>query len=825
MKSVPAIFIAVLLIPAIVFGQNKQWQGQGANAPKILVTGEIIDKETGGPIEYATVALIRVKDSTIATGGVTNAKGKFRIESKPGKYLVRIDFIGYESKTLPPIALRPNGGNQNLGKILLSTDTKTLEAVEITAEKSQVEYQIDKKVFNVDKNINSVGGNVVDILENIPSVNVDQDGNVELRGNSNIRILIDGRQSSLVGISGNGGLEQLPANLVEKIEVVTNPSVKYDAEGVGGILNIVLKKDKRDGFNGSFDFSGGYPSLQTGSFNFNYRTGKVNYFGSYGIRNRRTPGISNVFTTTFNDDGTTSLIDQDTDFLRGGLSNTVRFGADYYFDNNTILTGSLLFRYSDQDRLSDVIFQNFENGFLDEISTRNTDGRETEPNYEGNILYEKKFKKEGTKLTADIRYTANSEEEISDFTDEILNFDFTPSGDPTTFQRTTSDESQQNFVFQADYEQPFGKTGKIETGVKFSLRDIETDFLVEDEIGEVLVRNDSLSNTYGYREEVYAIYGQYTDKLGNFSYQIGLRSETTSVFTELIQTEETNNFNYTNFFPSGNFSYKLSNKNSLQLGYSRRLRRPSFRNLNPFFSFNNPQSLRTGNPNLQPSFTQSLELGHLKQWKNATLNTSIYYQRTTDVVQRIVTVDSDGVSISRPENLSDRDLYGLELAGSIEPIDKLNINGSFNVFRSIIDGGNLGEEFAAQTTAVTARGSFRYSFTKRLSSQIQLNYRGAQQTTQGRRDDFLFTDVGFNYSLWKRKGTISFRVRDVFNSFRFESISEGEDFFRESEFMFRPRSYVVGFSYRINQNNRRQQRRRRGNNSGGGFDDFEGGDF
>ncbi|MEM8564844.1 MAG: TonB-dependent receptor [Bacteroidota bacterium] len=802
--------LTLLCLSSIALAQ----QGKKNYSKKLI--GRVIDVDTKNALEYASISIFSSKDSSLVTGGITDANGEFAIALSTGSYYASLQFISYRERTIENILVIKSESRVDLGTISLSPDVETLSEVVVTAEKDQMEMTLDKRVFNVGKDLSNAGRTAADILDNVPSVAVDQEGNVSLRGSENVRILIDGKPSGLIGISGTDGLRQLQGDIIENIEVVTNPSARYDAEGNAGIINIILKKKRETGFNGAITLDTGYPDNHGASVNFNYRKDKLNFFGNYAFRYRDVPGFGNSFQKFFTDEGTL-ITDQEIDFERGGISNNFRLGTEWLIDDNNTLTASYLYRVSDGVNDRETFYRDFgANSDMTLETLRSEEEDEEDVNNEFAISYSRNFEKTGAKLTADIQYRDNTEIEKADITESVL---FAQDEDFETIsdQRSDNRESEGSWLLQMDYIHPLGIDAKFEVGYRGNLRDLANDYLVESFIDDVWVNETALSNNFRYDEDVHAGYAIYSNKLNKISYQLGLRMETTAIDIELLQTNESFPKNYTNFFPSAFFTYEVKEGASLQSSYSRRIRRPRSRNLNPFpFTIGDNRNLRTGNPDLDPTFTDSYEIGFLRTWKKATLFSSVYYRRTDGVVQRITT-RIDSVNISRPVNLSLENAFGFEFNYSHDLTDWWRINANANLYRSVITGEFSDQNFDAETYTLSTRFNSRMTLLKKLEFQTNFRYRAPENRAQGDRESYYQLDLGLSKQIMRKKGTLVFNVRDVFNSgvYRFNTIDENFEF--DSEWQSRPRSYTLSFTYRINQKDfRNRNQRERG---GDDFDD------
>lgn len=628
----------------------------------------------------------------------------------------------------------------------------------------------------------------------------------------------------MIGVRGTDGLRSLPANLIERIEVITNPSSRYEAEGMSGIINIILKKDRRQGFNGSFDLTAGLPESAGISFNLNYRKDKLNFFTNYGYNHRQTPTIRNLYQEFYREDGTTSFVDQTGDRVRGGQSHNLRFGADYFANDKNTITTSFAFRRSNNNNTSDIIYRNYENDFpgnLTGISTRSEDSQEIEPNLQFSINHKKTYERDGHEWSNSLQFRSSVEDQFSQFEELFFDGDLNQVDRDNLLQRAANKEGEGSFLFRSDYTYPFADDGKFEMGYFGSIRRIDNDYLVEqfaDEDWNVLT---NLSNDFNYDENIHALYANVGNKKGRMSYQIGLRAEYSSVLTELLQTSEVNDRNYVNLFPSAFLTYDLSASNSVQLSYSRRLRRPRFWDLNPFFTFSDSRNIFRGNPNLDPEFTHSFEASHIKYWDKASISSSVYYRRSTGVIERIQSLSQENgelITIRQPENLATSDSYGFEFIYTVDPTEWWRVNGSANFFREIVDGTNFREDLYQDAVTWFTRINSRFTIKKALDLQLRANYRAPRNTTQGRSLSLTTIDFALSKDVFKGKGTFTVGVRDIFNAGIYRSTAQGEFFFSDSEYQRRPRQATMTLNYRLN-----QKKRKGGNRESGG--DYEGGEF
>ena len=769
------------------------------------VRGRVTD-EGGAPVPYANVAVLALPDSGLVTGGITNEEGRFRVPVDPGSYAVKVSFLGFTEKRL---AATVQQGFTDLGTVVLRPGGIAMDEVEVVGERRQMELQLDKRVFNVDKDMSVRGGTAADVLDNVPSVSVDVEGNVSLRGSQNVRILIDGKPSGLVGISSTDALRMLQGDLIDKVEVITNPSARYDAEGEVGIINIVLKKQQRNGLNGSFEVTTGYPDNHGISFSLNHRSRHVNLFSSYGFAYRRAPGQGSSFQESTGD--TTFRYEREREHTRGGRSHNLQLGADIFLTPKQTLTLSGLYRdgLSNNDAL--LIYRDLDGaGTITRTTNRTEDEEETDLTRELALSYRKDFPQKDRRFTADVKWMDNDDIELSTLTEV---------SDPgsTLDQRSSNTENERNILLQWDYVHPFHKDGRFEMGMRSTLRDIENDYLVEqlDPDGDWMAV-EGFDEFFTYKEHIHAGYVMAGDKHGRFSYQAGLRAEYTDLATELVESGITNPRSYLDLFPSAHLSHEIDSLSTIQLSYSRRINRPRFRNLLPFFTFSDNRVFFSGNPDLNPEYTHSVELGYMRYFQGGSALTSLYYRHGTGVVERITVVDSTGITRIFPVNLSTRDAVGVELNVNWDVTDWWRLTANVNANREVTEGRYEDQLLTSDTYTWSVQGISKFTVKKAWDLQLNGNYRGPQRTTQGRSLAITSMDLAVGRDVLKGRGTITFSVRDVFNSRIRRSIVDVPDFYSESEFQWRVRQFILTFNYRLRPGKSRRDERGRG--EGGGMD-------
>ncbi|MBC7884209.1 MAG: TonB-dependent receptor [Saprospiraceae bacterium] len=813
------VLFIFLLYSVVSFAQDTQEE------IKVIITGRVMEETSGLPMEFATVSVFSTASNTLLGGGLTGVDGVFSIEANSDSIYIIIEFLSYATKRIDHILPSRDPKLITLGYILITSDAIALEAVEIVGEKSETTFALDKRVFNVGKDLSNKGGTAQDILDNVPSVTVDVDGGVSLRGSGNVRILIDGKPSGLAGISGANGLRSLPANMIDRVEVITNPSAKYEAEGMSGIINIVLKKDNKAGINGSFEISGGWPENYGLGANINYRKGKTNFFVNYGLNYNNNPSEGYSYQEFYQGDTTVSSY-----IIREGerkrLANSVRAGMDFSITDNQTLTGSFLYRYSVNDNNNPIRY--YDHNFFGSEPTgrflvptlsytlRNEKESEKSPTLEYTLDYIKRYKKEGRELKGSLQFSSNDEVESSDYTQGFYNFGNFEGN--TLIQRAYNSEEQQTIILQSDYIHPFSGENKLEGGIRSQWRNISNDYLVEELNNTEWVRIANLSNDFRYKEDVHAAYAIYGAKIRKFSFQGGLRLEYSSINTELLETQEFNPRSYFNLFPSGHINYEFTGQNQIQLSYSKRIQRPRFMDLNPFFTFADNRNIFSGNPNLNPEYTDSYEVGHIKYWEKGNIGSNIFWRHTKDVIQRVTTINMDGTTNTRPLNLATADNVGVEFLFAYTPNNWLKLDGNVNVFRNVIEGEFEDTDLSADSYSWFGRVGSKVSFWKNADFQARLNYRAPVDVPQGIQKAQYIVDIAFSKDILNNNATVTLAARDLFNSRRRNSEIFAEDYYQCIDQQWRRAPIVLTVNYRLNM---KKDRKKPVKSEG----EFEGGDM
>lgn len=833
--------LAFIFLTFIVNAQRPGGQRSGEQRPEpIVITGIVLDQDTNEPLEYATLVLQSVRNPDRVTGGITDESGKFSVETFPGKYNVRVEYITYKTYELKEQVYR---APTDLGVIKLTLDVEQLAAVEVVGERTTVELRLDKKVYNVGSDLTVKGGSVTDVLDNVPSVSVDVEGNISLRGNESVRILINGKPSALSGLSPEA-LQQLPADAIEKVEVITNPSARYDAEGTAGILNIVLKQSKTAGLNGSVNVFVGEPKTYGGAVSLNLRRDNFNIFTNTSYRYRNGPGNALFEQENFNADRSTASFQDEirkTQRERDGFNTNI--GFEFFIDSTSSITNSFVYGKSSGDDTTDIDFSNFDAQRNPTIQrNRFTNEAEERENIQYSVNYQKKFNDDGHELKIDYQYSTGDELENSIINEIILGENI---GLDT--EQTINDETQINQLIQFDYVLPFGKDNKsqFEMGYRGTFNNFNTDFdfgILENDLLNV---DPNFSNELNYKEYVNAGYVQLGSKFNKFNVLGGLRVEASDIGIELVNTNEISTKNYVNWFPSLFLGYEFSKTEQLTISYSRRLRRPRSRFINPFPSRSSNTNLFQGNPDLDPTYTNAYDFGYLKRWDKISFTTSAYYNRSTGVFQFITQETGNFVSIENPSdpanpvvvpvqvrtpiNLATDSRYGMEFTTTYTPKRSWRFTWNLNLFQQQLRGSNtfidfqnetITQNFDADNFTWFTRLSAKLPLPGKIDFQTNLSYRGPSKNAQSKNKGILSTNLAFSKDIIKDKATLSLNIRDLFNSRKRRSETRTANVFTYSEFQWRQRQINLSFLYRFNQKkNQKQGNRQRGN--GGGDGDFE----
>ena len=787
----------------------------------ITLTGKIVEEGSLEALPYATISVTNTENKALVNGGIADDNGEFAFKIKPGRYNLSFEYIGFE-----PFAVNTKMFSENfdLGNITLEPKSTELEGVDVVGQQAELEIRLDKRIYNVSQSLVTKGGTVSDVLENVPSVSVDIDGNIELRGNTSVRILIDGKPSGLVSIGGVDALSKLPAETIEKVEVITSPSARYQAEGATGIINIITTKKFLKGLNGVFSASAGSYESYGGTANINYKKGKFNFFTNSGYSDNTDVGGASQDNRYASSDEIDRFIERRS-FDRRREGYNFNFGTDVTLNKKTAFT--LIYTNTHRDGV-DVTVNNqtqFEKDNTEIRSTRNEDEVDLDNNHQFSINFEHKFNEDGHQLTANLQRERNEEMESA------LLQSFAENGTPSEpFETNITDEQQDRDLAQIDYVYPIDKNTQFEAGYRGTVTKQLTDFQVDVEGNPTISEN--LSNTLDYSEEIHALYTQFGKKFGDFSFLAGLRLEDTQVGVYQRKGDyENGDKKYTDLFPTLNLGWAIDPTTSITLGYNRRISRPSGRLLNPFQSRSSRTSTFQGNPEVNPSYSNGVDIAYLKQFKKFTLNSSIYYRHTTESISRVAVNSGETVLVNDieidvikrfPVNLGTTDEYGVEFNSSIRAIKGMRTNLSVNFFRRVEKGSYEGVNYDTESTSWSGSMSNSYVLPYKIRSQVSLRYRGPNKSAFGTSKGFLYTDLALSKEVLNEQATVNFRFSDLFDTVKYRYKTITDDVTIDGEYQRRKPTFTLSFTYRFRQEEQRQNRQRR---MGSGNQSYEGGGF
>lgn len=816
------LFLSLCFFSGVSYSQNKQVPG-GENLPVIgRIKGVVIDNKNKQAVEFATIALYKIKDSSLVNGVVAGSKGDFLLSDLPfGRYFMKINFIGYRQVIIDTIAIRPKLTEVNLGQIKLRDNAEQLGEVEVSTEKSALQLGIDRKIFNVEKSIVSEGGSATDVLQSIPSISVDIDGNVSMRGSGNVTVLIDGKPSGITGSSRAAILQQIPASSIESIELITNPSAKYDPDGMSGIINIITKKNKLNGFNGSATAGIGTGDKYNASASISYRNAKVNVYANYGFRsNNKTGGGSSLRQNFFTD--TTFFLRQEFNSLNKNISHNVKGGVDVYLNDKNTIGVSALYNTGSESSDERITYYEADNNDINSGSyIRDVATSEAPTSIDYNINYRKNFTKPKQELVVDVTYSDAIGFKKENFSerDYTLKYDF-KNAQP--FKQKTETETKNNILSaQIDYVQPLKNQMKWEFGGKTTLRNINNDFqsTVFDYSDNDFMLDTNLSNNFIYTENIYAAYSTLSGAIKNFGYQVGLRAEEANTISNSETTKEKYTYNYFNLFPSVHLSQKLKKEQEFQISYSRRINRPNTRNLNPFKDYSDPYNIRYGNPFLKPEYINSYELSYLKYFPKGVLTATAYFRQTDGVIQRYKIISDSTSSFITFINLDKSQSYGLELILKTDITKSLNITFSANGFQTIIDGSNVQADMQNENLSYILKLLSNVRVWKNMDIQFSANYNGPTATLQGEVKSIFSMDLGIKKEIFKN-ASLSLNITDLTDARKMRIVGDNDPtFYQEMNRKKESRIATLTFSYRFGKMSENKKSRPDKQNNGG----FEGG--
>ncbi len=768
-------------------------------------------------VEFASISVLSAQDSVIISGTLTNKKGEFNLSNLPlGLYLIRLQAIGFKTVYTVPFSISQQNPFYQVGEIVLQQGATALKEVTITGQREQIEYRLDKRIYNVKQNLNLQGGTAVDALSNVPSVTVQADGSVQLRGSEKILVLIDGKPSALTGNDRQAVLNQMPASMIESVEVITSPSAKYDAEASAGIINIITKRNKPPGFNTQASFTAGYREKYNSSFSLNWRKTRFNFLASYDfIRDNRFV-IRNADRETFGA-FSTFLIERENGNAFFNNHN-IRLGTDYNLTKRITLSATVLAKSgSGQGKAlnQSSLFDSNQNAL--NFYTLSPQRFEKESTRDITLGYRQTFAKKGKEFTADFVYLSGATTSQSDIVRQNLASDFETALDAKTQWQNLLGNKFYTLTAQTDYLQPTGKTGKLGMGLKFSNRNNDADFKYNDLLlaSNQFILNPNRSNQFVFDEKAYAGYLTFTNDYKKLNYSIGIRGEGTVQSGEqqsAIQPQY-DVYNYFHLFPSALFNYQLNSKQRINLGVTRRINRTGYSAINPFISYLNPYNLLSGNADIKPELVNSVELGHLASTSKGAINTTFFYRYTNNQVARIRSVvDSlreQNVTIMTIDNVNNRSSYGMELVASQKFSKIWSLTANISAFKTSFSGNSQGMELDSKLLSFVSRVNNSFKVGKDVELQAIGVYRSPMPTAQGSTKSIYFIDFGAKKSFLNKRGAINLRFSDVFNTLQYRVAIRGTDFLMNNPLKQESRVLFLGLSYNFSQQFKAIERRER----------------
>ena len=803
MKNILTLCLSILLCQP-VGAQQPTAPAAGSGSTVSTVSGTVRDRASGTPVPYATV---NVKDAAakLVGGGISDDQGAFRLEGVPGGELtLEVRFMGYQTVS-QPLRVPAAGSKLDVGPVLLAPDVTQLAEVTVTGEKPGISLQLDKKVFEVGKDILSQSGSANDVLNGVPSVAVNPTGGISLRGNPNVTVLVNGRRS---GLTQSSALDQIPATQIERVEVITNPSARYDAAGTAGIINVILKKPKKPGLGGQLRLVGGLPNDSRLNAGLTYKSGKFNVFATAGLRLSDYLGRYRTDQTTGLGSRPTSLSQRQVEY-RHDDGRILYFGADYAINERNTLTAALLRNETrDRDQTNLRYEYAITGGQPDSTLRRDGDSRENRSYNQLEFNYTRLFAQAGRKYSADVQYDFwNSDKDWTLTTRRLA-----PQEQAQPGIRTGSVGGSRDLRVQTDWVQPLSARAKLEVGLKAESRQVTSDFRAEEQRGAEWAVFRGINNSLQYDELISSGYAQVGSKLGQLSYLLGLRAEMTRIALADRAGEFNNRKNYTRLFPTLNLSYQFREGLTTQLNYSRRIDRPSLWLLYPFNELTDLNAQTVGNPDLNPAYTDALEWGLLRNWAKVTLNPSVYCQRTTDFIQTYTYRDPTGTFISTPVNLRGETRLGLELSVLYNPAKWLNFNTELNVFRFSQQGTYKEQDFGFADQTVTGRFSTQLKLPASFAVQARYSLTGPQNNAQARTCAIHNADLALSKNLLQNRATLTLDGTNLFDTNQTRTRTQGQTFDFHQVSNRNAARYRLSFQYRFNLKDGRAIRQAKGSN-------------
>ncbi len=790
-------------------------------AKKLVLRGKVMEADSNAPMGYANVALFLAADSTVAGGIMTADNGSFELKNLlPGKYYLSINFIGFAKKNIP-IQINSSKPVTDLGTIRLNSTDQKISEVEVVAEKQRVEFKIDRRVVNVSQNIVSTGGTAVEVLENTPSVQTDFEGNVTLRGSSNFTVLIDGRPSV---VKGSDALRQLPAAGIDKIEIITNPSAKYDPDGDSGIINVVMKRNQKDSFSGLINMTAGLRDKYRGDANFTYRTKKWDFMLGADFSDMTSLGTRNMLQKITSGDTITTrqTLADGTNFHKG---HNLKGGIDYILSPSTTIgiIGTIgTMEHGDANLGHQTTSYNL--GLPTSYLYQDNSSSRGSNYWSGNLNFTHKFDKKGHELQGLFYFSGENGDDITNQINYNTDVNSNPIDKNPYKYRSNESPVENEYRIKLDYVLPFNDKDKLEAGYQGRIQKSKENFIFEEfnYLTGSWKNNPLYSSLVDFSQDIHALYGTFSHANNSFSYQLGLRTEYTNRNLLSQRANKTYTFNRLDFFPTIHLSQKFTKEYELQASYSRRLNRPEGFMLEPFPSFMDPNNIRIGNPDLTPEYAGSYELTLLKHIEASFVSLEGYYRHTKDLMTRIQSLGANNIMYHTMANMNNDYSLGSELMINYEVKPGIRLVASGTLYNYWLKGAVNGQSVDQQSTNFDGKLNFDAKLTNTTRMQLMGVYRGPTVSAQGRRDGMYFANASVKQDLLKNRLSATLQIQDIFGTMKFSGSSYGANF--ENTFKFKRESQIVQLTLSYKLNNFSSKPGKEGpdssGNEGGGMGEF-----
>jgi outer membrane receptor protein involved in Fe transport len=804
MKKIAFLFY-ILLIFNFLHAETASLPPDESDLSPGVIKGKVVEGTNNTPVEYATVTLYNAKDSAMIDGVITNAQGYFEFKKLDiGEYNVIVRFMGFRKVFIAGIVVSDKNQVSDVGTVTLKAEATNLNEVEIVGEKPLVEYKVDRKVVNVDQQLNAQGGTAVDVLERIPSIRTDLDGNVALRGSTNFTVLIDGKPSI---ITGSDALNQIPASTIDKIEIITNPSAKYDPDGTAGIINIITKKNSLKGLSGIVNLSAGTSPDYTGSLLLNYRTKKTSLSFGVDFGKRQMPGYRTSYRESYLGD-TVSYLDSYNENKMIRQSFSLKAGIDYSLTDKNTLSAEGNYRVFNMSRGGTTQNENWGSTDLNHYYYFTDDNDESDhPSFQATLRDVHKFNTNGTELTTAFTYNQGDDqgEQLTQqyYTDET----WTELGAYIFNYKKNTTEAEKEIRADIDFDHSFNENSKLETG--FQLRMDRTDedyrYFDFDSITETFVEDLIQSNKYNFRHDIYALYGTYSTEIKNLGLKAGLRAEYTNRNLHQITGNEDYPYEKFDVYPSLYLTYKLPYNQQVQLSYSKRVNRPRGMMLNPYTMFSDAFTSFSGNPELEPEFSHNMELNYQKYFGYSYLTVESYYRLTNNKMSRVQELNNEGVMVMTMDNINNDQSLGVELNGNIQLNSWFTINPIATIYEYRLNQtAESGEEDIRSSTNWMASLELAANLKTKTKIRLNGNYDSPTVTVNGTQKGTYYMGFSARQDFFDNKLSLTFNIRDVLDSRHMKETSEGDNYYLTSENWRKAPIFNITLSYKWNNYNRRK---------------------